>query len=228
MTVKLLTEQIVVSKRLGRHVHFDERSKSFRVKLDSVPTDLVSKTWKRTIKPFDQGQIGSCTGNGAVGLLATEPYKQKYKRYNEKLAVKVYSLASSIDEFPGQYPPEDTGSSVLASMKALQKLTLCKNYHWCLGLDDVLKTLSHVGPVSVGVNWYEGFDSPDATGRVTVSGQIRGGHCFEILGIDVENKLVIAENSWGAGWGVQGRFNFSFDDLDRLLKEEGEAATVIL
>ena len=42
-----------------------------------------------------------------------------------------------------------------------------------------------------------------------------------------ENELVIAENSWGIGWGLNGRFSFSWTDLDRLLQEQGEAATIV-
>jgi len=113
-------------------------------------------------------------------------------------------------------------------MKALRDLKLVKGYKWCFGLDDVLKTLSTVGPVEVGVNWYEGFDKPDAHGLVKLSGSVRGGHAFELLGVDVEQQLVWAMNSWGEDYALHGRFAFSWKDLDRLLHEEGEASTVTL
>jgi hypothetical protein len=212
--------------RLGRHIHFDERSRKFRVPLKASAT-ITTKLWNRTVKPLDQGQIGSCTGNGAVGVLATEPYYKKGIKYTEALARKVYSQATKDDSIQGTYPPDDTGSTVLAAMKALKDLGYTSGYRWCFGLDDVLKTLSNIGPVEVGVNWYEGFDSPDANGRVKISGHIRGGHAFEILGVDAEKKIVIAENSWGLSYGSSGRFSFAWKDLDRLLKESGEASTVV-
>jgi hypothetical protein len=178
------------------------------------------------VKAFNQGDLGSCTGNGAVGVASTEPFRQKSIRYTEALAKKVYSHATHDDTIVGAWPSKDTGSTVLGAMKALKELGLSKGYHWCFSLDDVLKTLSTLGPVEVGVNWYEGFDKPDARGLVKIGGSVRGGHAFEILGVDAEKKLVWAINSWGSDWGHNGRFAFSWKDLDRLLHEQGEASTV--
>ncbi|HLP30539.1 MAG TPA: hypothetical protein VK150_04195 [Geothrix sp.] len=213
--------------RLGRHLHFDDRSWNFPVPLRKGAT-IRTRTWDRGLRAFNQGELGSCTGNGAVGLLCTEPYRQSGARYSEALARKVYSRATRDDTIVGAWPPRDTGSTVLGAMKALKALGLTRGYRWCFGLDDVLKALSTLGPVEVGLNWYEGFDQPNARGLVKVRGAVRGGHAFELLGVDAERKLVWAINSWGPDWGLRGRFAFSWKDLDRLLHEEGEASTVTL
>lgn len=226
--IKVIPEH--VSKqggRLGRHVHFDERSREFPVTLAKGAT-IQTRTWRRPTKAFNQGELGSCTGNGAVGVICTEPYRHAGARYTEALARKIYRQATHLDTIAGVYPPDDNGSTVLGAMKALRALELAKGYHWCFGLDDVLKTLSTLGPVEVGLNWYEGFDKPDAKGLVKLAGSVRGGHAFELLGVDAEQKLVWAINSWGPDWGLHGRFAFSWKDLDRLLHEEGEASTVTL
>lgn len=213
--------------RLGRHLHFDDRSWNFPVPLRKG-TAIRTRTWDRGLRAFNQGELGSCTGNGAVGLLCTEPYRQPGTRYSEALARRVYSRATRDDTIVGAWPPRDTGSTVLGAMKALKALGFTKGYRWCFGLDDVLKALSTLGPVEVGLNWYEGFDQPNAHGLVKVRGAVRGGHAFELLGVDAERKLVWAVNSWGPEWGLRGRFAFSWKDLDRLLHEEGEASTVTL
>ena len=57
---------------------------------------------------------------------------------------------------------------------------------------------------------------------------MRGGHAFEILGVDAHRRLVTAINSWGPEWGQDGRFTISWDDLERLLSEDGEAATLVV
>jgi len=212
--------------RLGRHLHFDDRSWNFPVALKKGAV-IQTRIWPRTLKAFNQGELGSCTGNGAVGLLGTEPFRQPGTRPSEALARKVYSQATRDDTIVGAWPPKDTGSTVLGAMKALKDLGLTKGYRWCFGLNDVLKALSTLGPVEVGLNWYEGFDKPDARGLVKLTGQMRGGHAFELLGVDAERKLVWAINSWGPTWGLHGRFAFSWKDLDRLLHEDGEASTVI-
>jgi len=231
------------TRRLGRHQHFDERSRKFSVRenpfwqLGDPGTSaspevmgLRSRTWLRRIAAFNQGALGSCTGNAVVGLLATAPFRRTPEHdINEKLAVQDYSRATEIDPFDGKWPPDDTGSSVLAALKALVQLGRAKEYRWCFGSKDVLPTLSYVAPVAIGVNWYDSFDRPDATGlvRLTPGARIRGGHAFLVLGINVALEQVIAENSWGPGFGVRGRFRFSVQDLDRLLREDGEAATIV-
>ena len=213
--------------RLGRHLHFDERSREFPVLL---PKDAAIQTriWDRPTKPFNQGELGSCTGNGAVGVICSKPYRHTGLRYTEALARKIYALSTTLDTVDGVWPPQDNGSTVLGAMKALRALGLTKGYHWCFGLNDVLKTLSTLGPVEVGLNWYAGFDKPDASGLAKLSGAIRGGHAFELIGVDAEKKLVWAVNSWGSDWGLKGRFAFSWKDLDRLLHEDGEASTVTM
>jgi hypothetical protein len=79
--------------------------------------------------------------------------------------------------------------------------------------------------VITGVNWYDSFDSPDASGHVVISAgaQVRGGHEFEIVGVDVQAKTLRAVNSWGDGWGDAGCFTFEYGDYERLLSEDGDA-----
>src|SRR3954451_11647904 len=67
-----------------------------------------------------------------------------------------------------------------------------------------------------------GFDNPDDDGLVESSGDVRGGHEFEIVGVDLENELFHAVNSWGGGWGKEGSFWFSFDTMSQLLGEDGD------
>lgn len=221
----------LVTRRIGRHENFDEKSKNYRAITPEVQRQLKTRTWNRTLPALSQGKLGSCTGNSCVGLLATEPNSSDGIADNVKLdqalAIKIYSRATEIDPFSGTYPPTDTGSSVLSAMKAAKEFGLIKEYRWCFGLEEVLIALSNLGPVSIGVRWYQGFDKPDCKGFVKISGSKRGGHAFQLIGIDVEKRVVWAVNSWGSSWGKNGRFCFSFEDLDRLLKENGEAVMVI-
>lgn len=212
---------------LGRHLHFDERSREFPVLLGKDAT-IQTRTWKRTLGAFTQGKLNTCTGHGAMGVVCTEPYRQPGVRYSETIIRQVYTKATHHDTIKGAWPTKDTGSTVLAAMKALKFMGFTKGYRWCFSLDDVLKTLSTIGPVEVGIHWYEGFDQPDASGLIQFGGSSRGGHAFELLGVDVDQQRVWGINSWGRDYGLQGRFAISWKDLDRLLHEEGEAATVVM
>lgn len=222
----LIREAAVAGKPLGRHIHFDERSKEHRFAIQDSSLSVTTKLWNRTVAPFNQGDVGACTGMAAAGVISTDPFHKKTLTYDEHLALKIYAEATRLDNITGYYPKADTGSTVLAAMKSLHHYAYIKSYKWCFSLHDVLMALSHHGPVEVGVGWYDGFDNPSSLGLVMPTGEVRGGHAFQLIGVDAEHRTITAVNSWGTEWGVNGRFTFSWDTLKKLLAEDGEAATV--
>ncbi|RKS80452.1 hypothetical protein CLV35_0884 [Motilibacter peucedani] len=217
----VIHEDVVPGMRLGRHVRHDPRSRDFVAR--EAPA-LVSALHRRHCPPFDQGQLGSCTGNATVGLLMTEPFYRPGRELDEDDAVAVYARATHLDRFRGVYPPDDTGSSGLAAMKAAREAGWLTAYSHAFGLQHALRALV-LTPVITGVNWYEGFDKPAADGLVEIAGSVRGGHEFEVHGIDVEARTVRCVNSWGPDWGDDGSFTMSWDTWDRLLHEQGDVTT---
>lgn len=218
-----LDESVVEGRRLGRHVRHDPRSRDYPA---AQAPGIVSVRHKRHCPPFDQGHLGSCTGNAEAGLLMTEPFYRPGRVLTEADAVKLYSRATQLDNFAGEYPPKDTGSSGLAVMKAARGQGYVHAYSHAFGLQQALLALV-LTPVITGVPWYEGFDHPDGHGRVAISGSVRGGHEFEVLGIDVQNKTVRACNSWGEKYGQHGYFEFTWDTWAQLLAEQGDVTTAV-
>jgi hypothetical protein len=223
--------------RLGRHVEHDPRSRAYALSEDLLPSTYSSAVHTVRIPVLDQGSLGSCTGNAAEAFSGSDPLFAAIPATvrarptwdtdtNETQAVALYSAATRLDGVQGVYPPTDTGSTGVAVAKAAQKAGLISGYQHAFSLDSALKALA-VSPLIVGVNWYEGFDTPNAEGLVEISGSVRGGHEFLLYGIDATRKRVLARNSWGASWGVKGAFAFSFDDLGRLLDEEGDATLFV-
>ena len=206
----------VASRRLGRYVHHDPRSLEHAA--PKAPR-LASIMHHRTVPIFDQGDLGSCTGNAAAGCMGTRPFEH---RCTEADAVQIYCEATHLDRILGVYPPDDTGSSGLGVMKALKKRGWIKAYRHAFGLDHALHTLM-LGPGITGITWLSGCDSPDKSGVVRYTGAIRGGHEIQLLGLDVDTKLVWFANSWGASWGKGGLFAMSFDDYALALKDDGDA-----
>jgi hypothetical protein len=187
--------------------------------------------WDRDLAPLNQWFTSSCTGHAAVGLLATEPNRSRLPAntvLNKDLAMKIYGLATKKDNFGWTYPPTDKGSSVLAAMKACKELGLIAEYRWCATPDDVFMALSHVGPVVIGVDWYEGFNRPACDGLITISGKRTGGHAVHLYGIDVDKREVWGFNSYGYLWGNGGKFRMSFDDVAYLLNRGGDAVMAVL
>jgi hypothetical protein len=216
--VRHQTEIIVPGKRLGRHVAIDVRRNSHGVR--SLPRSAIKTIeWKRNVPIFDQGNVGSCEGDGAAGVLSTAPFTNKFDNAE---AVKIYTLATQIDSIPGTYPQEDTGTDTTSAWNACRQLGLIKTFANAFSLTDILTALQ-TGPGDVGWDWYEGFDSPDSKGIVKPTGQIRGGHCIECVGCDCENGLLKFANSWGTSWGADGYFYISFEHAEAMMATDGDS-----
>lgn len=215
---------------LGRIAQFDNRSRnfSFTPSIGGPKANVMHHVWG---KRLNQGDTGSCTGNATVGARNTSPnHKPRDPIYDEMMARKVYALATTLDDIPGTWNEdgtgEDTGSSGLAAMKAGVKLGLLTSYQWCFGLDHMLLSLND-RPVCVGTNWYEDMFNPDSSGLVKVGGSLAGGHEWEIRGQSLEHRVFFGVQSWGDKWGVHGLFTISFDDVNRLLNEDGDVKVPI-
>jgi hypothetical protein len=133
----------------------------------------------------------------------------------------LYHRAQVLDDYP-ETPPEE-GTSVLAGAKAATEAKWFSEYRWGFSLDDLCLAVGHHGPAVIGVNWYTGCMDTDSDGFVHVTGDIEGGHAILCRGVNVKKRYFTLRQSWGHDWGVEGDCRISFDDLDRLLHEQGEA-----
>lgn len=217
--------------RTGRHVKHDDRSRNYPIRaLVNESLQPATKVWTRHVPAFNQGDIGSCTGNAECGLLMTEPFFTPTRNLKEADAVDLYSLATHIDPVDGQsYPPNDTGSSGLDICQAAIQKGYISAFHHGFTLQEIFQYLSQVGPVILGMNWYDSFDKPDSRGVISISPSagVRGGHETEIAEIHVEDTLVGVWNSWGPDWGDGGKFYLSFDTFGQLMSEDGDVTASV-
>lgn len=220
---------VAPGRPLGRHVHHDSRSLAYPWKRSGAPVANVLHA--RRIAILDQGDVGSCTGNAEVGALGSDPIyatlAHQATPLDEAEALKLYSAAETIDG-DGPFPPQDNGSSGLSVCQAARNAGLISGYVHCFSLADVLDALQK-GPVIVGVNWYDSFDSPGSGGLLTISkgAQVRGGHELVLRGASVADRMLRGDNSWGDSWGDKGSFCWSWDTMTRLLGEEGDGTVSI-
>jgi hypothetical protein len=165
-----------------------------------------------------------------MGNLGTHPFYADLVKivqdWSEDAAVQLYSDATKVDPWPGEYPPDDTGSSGLAIAKVLKARGWIKEYRHTFTFDDMLAALME-GPVLLGINWYNNFFYPD-NGVITFGDNdyVAGGHEIVVDELDMENGRVGFSNSWG-DWGDNGRGYIPFDVLHRLLDEDGDVVVLI-
>lgn len=243
-------DKLETARPLGRHVHHDPRSLAFPVGV--LPKSAIqSVEWTRRAPIFDQGQLGSCTGNAATGLLGTDNvsgqgwevvevsaagaaasrghFTAGAHPVDEAFAVALYSLATDIDPYAGQYPPTDTGSDGLSVTKALKLLGLVTSYKHAFSqqaLDSALQS----GPVIIGIEWLNSMFTPDGNGRILVdtNSGVAGGHELEVVGLDVANGLYRLANSWGTGWGADGYGYLARADMAYLLSQQGDVTVPVI
>lgn len=216
--------------RLGRHVNHDSRSWNFAIEAESLGS-LKSIRHPRHIPILDQGRVGSCTGNAAVGCIGTGQFfdaplvrsmlSTTDAKHDEQYALQVYSKATLIDAEPGSYPPTDTGSDGLSVAKVLRGSGLITRYRHAFSLESALTALSKQ-PVIVGTEWTGDMFTPLHDGRLVPAGQVEGGHEYVLDELDVENKRVWMDNSWTVRWGIQGRAYLTWDDFGMLLSNRGD------
>jgi hypothetical protein len=132
-------------------------------------------------------------------------------------AIKVYTLATDIDAFPGEYPNADTGSAGSAACEAATQLGYLSGYQ-CVGptLQELLDALRKQ-PLIVGSNWLSGMLTPDPSGLLTVDGYVAGAHEYELTGFDLGTSEFSFLNSWSSAWGAGGAFKMKFNDFVQLL-----------
>ncbi len=219
--------------RLGRHVRHDSRSLAYQVRAED-PATLKSIHHERHIPVLNQGNLGSCTGNAAVGSLGTSVFWDEGLHVlssgdalvDETYAVNVYSDATKLDPYQGDYPPTDTGSDGLSVAQVLKNRGLISGYVHATSLAAALTALSQT-PVIAGVEWRADMFNPDPDGRIHLTGKVQGGHEIVLDQLDVENRRVWFTNSWGEHWGVHGRAYFTWEDFGTLLSNDGDVTQFV-
>lgn len=165
---------------------------------------------------LDQGQTGHCVGFGWAGWVDAMPVEGNYQNTDGHA---IYYECKVID---GE-PLAENGSYVRSGALALRNRGRLAAFAFAKTTAEIDSWVNTQGTVVVGTTWTNDMFNPDAKGFVKPTGGDAGGHCYLILEkLDAEDAYV-CQNSWGAGWGQNGRFKIKRTDFDGLLHDFGEA-----
>jgi C1A family cysteine protease len=215
----------------------DQRDHTYAVAANVVTNVPDSVDLRSQCPPvYDQGQLGSCTGNAIAGALEFDRIKQNLQvfvpsrlfiYYNERV---IEGTVSS-----------DSGAQIRDGIKSVASQGDCPETEWPYDIkkfadqppkscyDDALKykavsyqsvtqnladmqgCLASGYPFVFGFTVYESFESNAVaqTGDMPMpkSGEkVIGGHAVLAVGFDTEDRVFIVRNSWGDGWGDAGYF----------------------
>lgn len=203
----------------------DPRNEDFRIK--SVRMELRHRR-SRTLRLLwrgDQGLSPFCVGFAGEAWQRTTPSLHGTATLD---ATGYYNGAQAYDEWPGV---GYDGTSVHGLMKFLvaHPDNDVQSYRWARTTDEIALWLNseHASPVVLGINWLASMWEPDANATLAVDGPVDGGHSLIVIGYAYgPGKSIgfLLQNSWGRGWGLDGRAWIAEKDLQRLLDEDGEAA----
>lgn len=229
---------------LGRNVNHDSESRRYSVRIPATVA-WQSVRHESSIGILDQGSLGSCTGNAGLESIYRQPFMTDPARAwtglppTEAGAVALYSAATKIDPFGGEYPPEDTGSDGLSIAKVLKSKGIVSGYLWAFTLYDAVAQLLRT-PVITGVPWYESMFSTVSTGHaghvvVDTKTKLAGGHelCADELIVGSAPDSTMADwwvggpNSWGDSWGDHGRWYWTVPEWGSLLADQGDVTAFV-
>jgi hypothetical protein len=209
----------------------DERSLNFSVARLAADVPRVRKSWRSPGERLDQGREGACVGFAWTNelLSSPNPMGRKVPKPRNEFASSLYKEAQKVDEWPGE---DYEGTSILAGAKVAKEMGYIDSYYWAFGIEQVLDAVIGVGPVVIGIPWYESMYSTARNGLVQVSGSMVGGHAILLTGYHpnhpvLKEPVVRWRNSWGSSYGVNGNGFVRPTDLSALLKTYGEACVPV-
>ncbi len=215
-------------KGLGRRSAPDERDKGFMMAaMIPAASDRTYRYWWPGGWWGDQGTQPHCVGFSWMHWTEDGPFTHVPKSPNANPVmdpVWVYNEAQLVDEWPGT---NYAGTSVRAGAKILRREGYIQSYHWAWNADTVVRAILETGPVVVGTRWYRDMFYPDEQGRIGIGGLDMGGHAYCLDGVNTKTGWVRIKNSWGRNWGKKGYGYIQIDDLDKLIKDDGEACLAV-
>jgi hypothetical protein len=214
---------------LGRTPAPDDRDKKFRMETILRPRapGVTHKYFWDNAYWGDQGRTSQCVAYAWMHWVEDGPITHAPRKpgTDPKIApASVYARAQQIDEWEGS---DYEGTSVRAGAKVLMEQGLISSYRWAWNVETVVQALLTTGPVVVGTWWYDSMFYPNDKGLLTISGQRAGGHGYVLNGVNTKTKMIRVKNSWGKLWAKAGRAWISFADMDRLIREDGEAVLAV-
>jgi C1A family cysteine protease len=206
---------------------------------------------------YDQGDLGSCTGNAIAAAVEFNIMKQGkqpiapsrlFIYYNERLmegdvgedaGAQIHDGIKSIATYgvcpEALWPYDPTRFTVKPSDAAYQAALAekaIKYYSVDITVNDLKQALAQGYPVVIGMQVFSAMESNyvSETGNVPMPSQYDqslGGHCVLVVGFDDSKQHLIVRNSWGPDWGMGGYFTLPYSYVTPALMTDFWVVTAV-
>lgn len=203
----------------------------------------VDLTDNAPAKVYDQGNLGSCTGNAIAAAIEFDLKKQGLEVFTPSRLFIYYNervIEHSVDEDAGAMirdgiksvrslgaPPETVWPYVVGRFTDKPTKSVYKEakLHQALSYMRVKQTESQMKsclasglPFTVGFSVYDSFESDEVartgTANMPASNEaLLGGHAVLCIGYDDATQRFLLRNSWGSDWGDKGNFTLPYEYL---------------
>jgi hypothetical protein len=176
----------------------------------------ATKVWASD-RVLDQGDEPACVGFAFAGWGICLPTASDYTNADGHA---IYRECKAIDG------DDRDGTTVRTGAKAMKRRGRIAHYYFADSVHEAADFVCRFGSIVLGINWYEGFNTPDESGVIHLSGEKCGGHCILWIGVVVMNGELhaVLRNSWSEKWGFGGDCYLPLSELEAVFADEGEAA----
>lgn len=214
----------------------DARDFMYAVPLNRLAQGLPPSIDLRSKCPpvYNQGQLGSCTGNGIAGAIEFDQRKLGKKAFTPSRLFIYYNervMEGTVNQ--------DSGAQVRDGIKSVATIGAPPETDWPYDIQkfteqppaaayndakqDLVLSYARVTqmltqmqgcladgyPFVFGFTVYESFEGEAVakTGVVPMPAageKVVGGHCVAAVGYDDAKRSFIIRNSWGTSWGIKG------------------------
>jgi Papain family cysteine protease len=191
------------------------------------PAPAQDVTWANAEPVLDQGDYGTCVGNGWAQWGNTAPFDDHYAELDARAIYYESTVIGGEPDDPDAPGGGQQGSTVRDGAKAMQKRGRLAAYAFASSVDEVRSYVRDHGPIVMGTDWTSDMFNPDPSGYVHPTGSVEGGHCYLVVGDLPGESAFRLLNSWSSLWGLGGYFKMQWDDLAHLLAQGGEACAAL-
>ena len=211
---------------LGRIAKPDNRDRRFSIRplLSRKPLDRQWRYHWANGWWGDQGFSPKCVAYSWLHWTADGPITHSGIKSPVLKPKYLYDQCQLNDEWEGT---DYDGTTVRAGAKVMQKKGYIQEYRWAWDAETITRTIIEIAPVVVGTLWTWDMFFPDENNMISCTGEIVGGHAYILNGVNLNRGVVRLKNSWGREWGNNGHVFMKIEDLDKLMKNFGEACLAI-